>query len=267
MFIFFSLSVKKEGSFPLLLLLLLFKLLREEGILFRFIGEGSHDSSMAHQHRRALDELASRPKRSGPLYIDIYIYSISCFFMAWLGGWNATSVPSRLGKQQQQTTQNDYIDETSWKSCAFSLCNMMIAGNSKRSEAEWLEPYGTCALRLLSTNQEPSPSGLAVLLWTNHWFPQWHWKNSRGLICFTFNFLKENDVTTRGSSVLYRASVFTTLSMKFISVFSIYCVLSSSSDDPWHWKNSQSALRQVVGSLVPEIAYGNQSFGNCFNSD
>ena len=28
------------------------------------------------------------------------------------------------------------------------------------------------------------------------------------------------------------------------------------SGDPWHWKNSQSALRQVVGSLVPEIAPG-----------
>ena len=24
-------------------------------------------------------------------------------------------------------------------------------------------------------------------------------------------------------------------------------------DDPWHWKNSQSALRQIVGSMVPEI--------------
>ena len=34
------------------------------------------------------------------------------------------------------------------------------------------------------------------------------------------------------------------------------------SGDPWHWKNSQSALRQVVGSLVPEIAYGNQYFGS-----
>lgn len=32
------------------------------------------------------------------------------------------------------------------------------------------------------------------------------------------------------------------------------------SGDPWHWKNSQSALRQVVGSLVPEIAPGNQFF-------
>ena len=46
---------------------------------------------------------------------------------------------------------------------------------------------------------------------------------------------------------------------KVVVVVVVKGAISACSGDPWHWKNSQSALRQVVGSLVPEIAPGNEN--------
>lgn len=93
-------------------------------------------------------------------------------------------------------------------------------------------------------------------------FPEWHWKNSRvdelagrvpqlsvDLQCCTGRRCTESSPRRYRCRLLFGFNVMN-------AVYSARW--QSHSGDPWHWKNSQSALRQVVGSLVPEIAPGNQ---------